>query len=185
LRQRDLNPERTTIWRCLKEVGFCNGVENYSRHLSGRPEGSRPYTLIDYFQNNFLVIIDESHVTVPQIRGMYEGDHSRKKTLVNHGFRLPSCLDNRPLKFNEFEPLIKQSVFVSATPADYERSKAKHFVEQLVRPTGLLDPEIIVKPSKHQIDDIIKLIKRARNDSKNAYLLRHLLSVWLKTYLLI
>ena len=143
----------------LKEVGFCNGVENYSRHLSGRPEGSRPYTLIDYFQNNFLVIIDESHVTVPQIRGMYEGDHSRKKTLVNHGFRLPSCLDNRPLRFNEFEPLIKQSVFVSATPADYERSKTKYFVEQLVRPTGLLDPEIIVKSSKHQIDDIIKLIK--------------------------
>ena len=143
----------------LKEAGFCNGIENYSRHLSGRPEGSRPYTLIDYFQDNFLVIMDESHVTVPQIRGMYEGDHSRKKTLVSHGFRLPSCLDNRPLKFNEFESLVKQAIFVSATPADYEKKKSKNLIEQLVRPTGLLDPEIIIKPSKNQIDDIITLIK--------------------------
>ena len=143
----------------LKEAGFCNGIENYSRHLSGRPEGSRPYTLIDYFQDNFLVIMDESHVTVPQIRGMYEGDHSRKKTLVSHGFRLPSCLDNRPLKSNEFESLVKQAIFVSATPADYEKKKSKNLIEQLVRPTGLLDPEIIIKPSKNQIDDIITLIK--------------------------
>jgi len=143
----------------MKEIGYCSGVENYSRHLSSRPPGSRPYTLIDYFNEDFLVIIDESHVTLPQIRGMYEGDHSRKKTLVSHGFRLPSCLDNRPLKFDEFESLIKQIIFVSATPADYEKSKTKYFVEQLVRPTGLLDPEIIIKPSKNQIDDIVMLIK--------------------------
>ncbi len=143
----------------MKEIGYCSGVENYSRHLSNRSPGSRPYTLIDYFNEDFLVIIDESHVTVPQIRGMYEGDHSRKKTLVSHGFRLPSCLDNRPLKFDEFESLIKQVIFVSATPADYEKSRSKYFVEQLVRPTGLLDPEIIIKPSKNQIDDIIMLIK--------------------------
>ena len=143
----------------MKETGFCNGVENYSRHLSARPPGSRPYTLIDYFHEDFLVIIDESHVTVPQVRGMYEGDHSRKKTLVSHGFRLPSCLDNRPLKFDEFESLIKQAIFVSATPADYEKDRSKYFVEQLVRPTGLLDPEIIIKPSKNQVDDIIMLIK--------------------------
>jgi excinuclease ABC subunit B len=143
----------------LKEVGYCHGVENYSRHLSGRPSGSRPYTLIDYFEKDFLVVIDESHVTVPQVRGMYEGDRSRKQTLVEHGFRLPSCLDNRPLKFDEFEKLIKQGVFVSATPADYERKVSKGIVEQLVRPTGLLDPEIIVKPSKGQIDDIILLVR--------------------------
>jgi excinuclease ABC subunit B len=143
----------------LKEVGYCHGVENYSRYLSHRPPGSRPYTLIDYFENDFLVVIDESHVTMPQVRGMYEGDRSRKQTLVEHGFRLPSCLDNRPLKFDEFEKLIKQAVFVSATPADYEKSASNRIVEQLVRPTGLLDPEIIVKPSKNQIDDIIALVR--------------------------
>lgn len=143
----------------LKEAGYCNGVENYSRHLSGRPPGSRPYTLIDYFCGDFLVIIDESHVTLPQVRGMYEGDKSRKETLVEHGFRLPSCLDNRPLKFSEFESLIKQAVFVSATPGGYEREKSEDIAEQLIRPTGLLDPEIVIKPSKNQIDDIISLVK--------------------------
>jgi excinuclease ABC subunit B len=150
----------------LKEIGYCHGVENYSRHLSQRPAGSRPYTLIDYFPDEFLVVIDESHVTVPQIRGMYEGDHSRKNTLVEHGFRLPSCLDNRPLRFVEFEKLIKQSVFVSATPADYEKNTAKIVVEQLIRPTGLLDPEITVKPSKGQIDDIIAMVRKTAKNKE-------------------
>ena len=153
----------------LKEIGYCHGVENYSRHLSTRPAGSRPYTLIDYFPGDFIVIIDESHVTVPQVRGMYEGDRSRKQTLVEHGFRLPSCLDNRPLKFDEFEKLMKQVVFVSATPADYEKNASSRIVEQLVRPTGLLDPEIVVKPSKGQIDDIIALV-RARAKRKERVL---------------
>ena len=143
----------------LSEVGYCHGVENYSRHLSGRPIGSRPYTLIDYFSDDFLIVIDESHVTLPQVRGMYAGDHSRKCTLVDHGFRLPSCLDNRPLKFNEYESLIKQAVFVSATPADFEIKKSSAVIEQFIRPTGLLDPEIIIKPSKDQVDDIIALVK--------------------------
>jgi excinuclease ABC subunit B len=150
----------------LKEIGYCHGVENYSRHLSQRPAGSRPYTLIDYFPDDFLVVIDESHVTIPQIRGMYEGDHSRKNTLVEHGFRLPSCLDNRPLRFDEFEKLIKQSVFVSATPADYEKNTAKIVVEQLIRPTGLLDPEITVKPSKGQIDDIIAMVRKTAKNKE-------------------
>ncbi len=143
----------------LKEVGYCHGVENYSRHLSGRPSGSRPYTLIDYFSDEFLIVVDESHVTVPQFRGMYEGDHSRKETLVKYGFRLPSCLDNRPLKFDEFESLINQVIFVSATPAHYEIGKSKEVVEQIIRPTGLVDPEVLVKPSKGQIDNIIHLVK--------------------------
>ena len=143
----------------LNEVGYCHGVENYSRHLSGRPIGSRPYTLIDYFSDDFLIIIDESHVTLPQVRGMYAGDHSRKCTLVDHGFRLPSCLDNRPLKFNEYESLVNQAVFVSATPADFEIKKSSAVIEQFIRPTGLLDPEIIIKPSKDQVDDIIALVK--------------------------
>ncbi|NQT95359.1 MAG: excinuclease ABC subunit UvrB [Candidatus Omnitrophica bacterium] len=143
----------------LKEIGYCHGVENYSRHLSGRPEGSRPYTLIDYFGDDFLIIIDESHVTLPQLRGMYEGDHSRKLTLVDHGFRLPSCLDNRPLMFNEFKSLVKQSIYVSATPGQEEIKHSKDVVEQLIRPTGLIDPEIIIRPTKNQVDDIISLVK--------------------------
>jgi excinuclease ABC subunit B len=148
----------------LKETGYCHGVENYARHLSARQTGSRPFTLIDYFKGEFLIIIDESHVTIPQLRGMYEGDRSRKQTLVEHGFRLPSCLDNRPLKFEEFEKLIRQCVFVSATPSYHEKKYSQAIVEQLIRPTGLLDPEVIVKPSKGQIDDIISLIKqRAKN----------------------
>ncbi|MFC1808131.1 excinuclease ABC subunit UvrB [Candidatus Omnitrophota bacterium] len=143
----------------LKEIGYCQGVENYSLHLSGRPPGSRPYTLIDYFSDDFLVIIDESHVTIPQIRGMFEGDRARKNTLVDHGFRLPSCLDNRPLKFNEFESLTQQVIFVSATPAPFEADKSEQIVEQLIRPTGLADPVVTVKPSKGQIDDIVELVR--------------------------
>jgi len=143
----------------LNEIGYCHGVENYSRHLSGRPAGSRPFTLIDYIGDDFLIIIDESHVTLPQLKGMYEGDHSRKLTLVNHGFRLPSCLDNRPLKVNEFESLVKQAVYVSATPGKQEIMKSKEVIQQLIRPTGLIDPEVIVKPIKNQVDDIVGLVK--------------------------
>jgi len=143
----------------LHEIGYCHGVENYSCHLSDRPAGSRPLTLIDYFGDEFLIIIDESHVTLPQLRGMYEGDHSRKMTLVDHGFRLPSCLDNRPLKFNEFESLVKQAVYVSATPGKHEIMKSKEVIQQLIRPTGLVDPEVIVKPIKNQIDDIVGLVR--------------------------
>lgn len=151
----------------LREIGYCHGVENYSRHLSGRPVGSRPYTLIDYFPEDFLMVIDESHVTIPQIRGMYAGDRSRKETLVKYGFRLPSCLDNRPLKFNEFESLTKQMIFASATPADYETEKSEEVVEQLIRPTGLVDPEVIIKPTKNQVDDLIKLIsERAKKKER-------------------
>jgi excinuclease ABC subunit B len=151
----------------LREIGYCHGVENYSRHLSGRPPGSRPYTLMDYFPDDFLVIIDESHVTIPQIRGMFEGDRSRKQTLVEHGFRLPSCLDNRPLRFDEFEKTIGQTVFVSATPGGYETDRSQQIVEQLIRPTGLLDPKIIIKPSRNQIDDIIGLVRqRAENKER-------------------
>lgn len=145
----------------LREIGYCHGIENYSRHLSGRPPGARPYCLIDYFPQGFLTIIDESHVTIPQIRGMFEGDQARKETLVEYGFRLPSCLDNRPLKFNEFEELIKQTVFVSATPGAYELKRSRDkTIEQVIRPTGLLDPEIIVKPAAGQIEDLIEEIKK-------------------------
>ncbi len=144
----------------LKETGYCHGIENYSRHLSARPAGSRPYCLIDYFPSDFLTIIDESHVTVPQIRGMYEGDKSRKQTLVEYGFRLPSCLDNRPLKFEEFLPVTNQTIYVSATPADFEiKRSAGKIIEQIIRPTGLVDPQIIVRPIAGQIDDLIKEIK--------------------------
>lgn len=143
----------------LKEIGYCHGIENYSRHLSARPPGSRPYCLIDYFPKRFLTIIDESHVTVPQLRGMYEGDKARKEVLVEYGFRLPSCLDNRPLKFAEFEELVKQAVFVSATPDEYEINKSKgKIIEQIIRPTGLVDPEVILKPTDSQIEDLIKEI---------------------------
>ncbi|MBP5313766.1 MAG: excinuclease ABC subunit UvrB [Eggerthellaceae bacterium] len=139
----------------LENVGFCSGIENYSRHLDGRSAGEPPYTLIDYFPEDFMCIIDESHVTVPQIRGMYEGDRSRKVTLVDHGFRLPSCLDNRPLRFDEFEARVPQFIYVSATPGDYENRVCQKTVEQIIRPTGLLDPEISVRTSISQIDDII------------------------------
>ena len=145
----------------LSEMGFCSGIENYSRHLSGRAPGSRPYTLIDYFPKDFLTIIDESHQTIPQIRGMFNGDRSRKETLVEYGFRLPSALDNRPLRFNEFEEMMNQCVYVSATPGPYELEHTEQQVEQIIRPTGLLDPIIEVRPIKNQIDDIINEIKGA------------------------
>jgi excinuclease ABC subunit B len=140
----------------MKEIGYCSGIENYSRHLDGRTPGSRPYNLMDYFPKDFLCIIDESHVTVPQIRGMYNGDRSRKETLVEYGFRLPSALDNRPMKFEEFEGMLNQVIFISATPADFEFERSGGVVvEQIIRPTGLLDPEIEVRPIKGQIDDLI------------------------------
>lgn len=139
----------------LREMGFCSGIENYSRHISGREAGSTPHTLIDYFPDDFLIIADESHVSIPQIRGMFNGDRSRKETLVEFGFRLPSAFDNRPLKFEEFENKINQMLFVSATPANYESRYSVRTVEQIIRPTGLLDPEIIIKPVKGQIDDLI------------------------------
>ncbi|MDU5080344.1 excinuclease ABC subunit B [Tissierella sp. P1] len=144
----------------LEEMGFCQGIENYSRHLSNRPSGSRPFTLIDYFPDDFLIIVDESHVTIPQIRGMYEGDKSRKTNLVEYGFRLPSALDNRPLKFNEFESIINQILYVSATPGPYEFTHTENTVEQIIRPTGLLDPIIEVKPTDHQIDDLVNEIRK-------------------------
>lgn len=139
----------------LTEMGYCSGIENYSRHLSGRAPGSRPYTLIDYFPRDFLIIIDESHVTVPQLGAMYNGDRSRKETLVEYGFRLPSALDNRPLTFEEFEGLVNQAVFISATPGPYERSKSSQIVEQIIRPTGLVDPQIELRPVEGQIDHLV------------------------------
>jgi excinuclease ABC subunit B len=150
----------------LGELGYCTGIENYSRHLSGRPAGSRPSCLIDYFPEDFLIIIDESHVTMPQLRGMYEGDHSRKTTLVEYGFRLPSALDNRPLRFEEFGELSKQIIFASATPAEYELKKSAVIAEQIIRPTGLVDPEIIVKPSEGEIDDLIDEIKKRAKEKE-------------------
>lgn len=143
----------------LTEMGFCNGIENYSRHLSGRLAGSRPYCLLDYFPEGFLTIIDESHVTIPQLRGMYNGDRSRKQVLVDYGFRLPSALDNRPLNFDEFMDMVNNVIFVSATPSDYEIQCSGQVVEQLIRPTGLIDPEIIVKPTEGQIPDLAENIK--------------------------
>ena len=141
------------------ETGFCQGIENYSRHISGRPAGSPPFTLFDYLPDDFLLLIDESHATIPQVRAMYNGDRARKESLVNYGFRLPSAFDNRPLKFEEFEERINQVIFVSATPADYEKEHAKdNVVEQIIRPTGLLDPKIEVKPVTNQIDDLISQI---------------------------
>ena len=144
----------------MREMGFCTGIENYSRHLSLRDAGSTPFTLIDFFPDDFLMIADESHVSIPQIRGMYEGDRSRKTTLVDFGFRLPSALDNRPLKFPEFEEKINQLLFVSATPSVYEKQHAEEIAEQIIRPTGLLDPEIAVRPIDGQIDDLLSEVKR-------------------------
>jgi excinuclease ABC subunit B len=144
----------------LREVGFCNGIENYSRHIEDRPAGSRPNTLLDYFPEDFVVVLDESHVGVPQLNGMYEGDKSRKETLVEHGFRLPSALDNRPLRFDEFLDTVRQVVFMSATPGPFERKMAGDFVEQIVRPTGLVDPEVQIRPTKGQIDDLMEEIAK-------------------------
>ena len=151
----------------LKETGFCQGIENYSRHISGRPAGSPPYTLFDYFPDDFLLLIDESHATIPQVRAMYNGDKARKDSLVTYGFRLPSAYDNRPLTFKEFEERINQVVFVSATPADYEAEHSKeNVVEQIIRPTGLLDPKIEVRPTENQIDDLIDQINERTSKSE-------------------
>ena len=139
----------------LREIGFCQGIENYSRHISGREKGSAPFTLLDYFPDDFLMIIDESHVTIPQVRAMYNGDRARKETLIKYGFRLPSAADNRPLKFEEFENRLHQVIFTSATPAQYEKEHETVRAEQVIRPTGLLDPEISLRPTEHQIDDLL------------------------------
>ncbi|MBC2722087.1 excinuclease ABC subunit UvrB [Desulfosporosinus sp.] len=151
----------------LREMGFCNGIENYSRHLTFREPGETPYTLLDYFPDDFILFVDESHVSLPQVRGMYEGDRSRKTTLVSYGFRLPSALDNRPLTFAEFEQRIRQSIYVSATPGPYELAHCPKVVEQIIRPTGLLDPEVIVRPTKGQIDDLMgEIRRRIANDER-------------------
>ena len=140
----------------MRELGYCSGIENYSRYLSRREPGSRPYCLIDYFPDDFLLVLDESHVTIPQVRGMFAGDRSRKYTLVEHGFRLPSALDNRPQKFEEFESLTNQVLYMSATPSEYELEKSQGVVvEQIVRPTGLLDPPVEVRPCTTQVDDLL------------------------------
>jgi excinuclease ABC subunit B len=154
--------EQRTLYdlEMIKEIGYCSGIENYSRHMDNRPPGSRPFSLIDYFPKDYLLVIDESHITIPQIRGMYNGDRIRKETLVEHGFRLPSALDNRPMKFEEFEESINQVIFVSATPGDYELEKCNNeVVEQIIRPTGLLDPVIEVRPVKNQIDNLVHEIR--------------------------
>jgi excinuclease ABC subunit B len=144
----------------MREVGFCNGIENYSRHLDGRREGEPPFTLLDYFPKDMLLFVDESHVAVPQIGGMYRGDRARKETLVRHGFRLPSALDNRPLRFDEFEERVRQTVYVSATPADYETDRSRgRVVEQIIRPTGLTDPPIEIRPVDNQVDDLLAEIR--------------------------
>lgn len=145
----------------MRELGYCSGIENYSRHISGRNEGERPYCLLDYFPKDFLLVVDESHVTLPQIRAMYSGDRQRKMNLVEYGFRLPSALDNRPLKYEEFEAMIPQTIYVSATPSDFElRQSGGVVVEQVIRPTGLLDPEIVIRPVKNQIDDLLEEIRK-------------------------
>jgi len=151
----------------MREMGFCSGIENYSRHLVGKKPGEPPYTLLDYFPDDYLMIIDESHVTIPQLHAMYNGDRSRKEVLVEHGFRLPSALDNRPLRFEEFEERINQVIFVSATPGPYELEKAPDVVEQIIRPTGLLDPKVHVRPTRGQIDDLIgEIRKRVERDER-------------------
>ena len=139
----------------MLETGFCTGIENYSRHLGGRKKGETPTTLMDFFPKDYLLVVDESHVTLPQVRGMYNGDRARKQTLVDYGFRLPSALDNRPLNFEEFEKKINEVIYVSATPGDYELEQAGSYVEQIIRPTGLLDPTFEVRKTKGQIDDLV------------------------------
>ena len=149
----------------IRELGYCNGIENYSRFFDRRRPGTRPFCLLDYFPKDFLMVIDESHQTIPQVSGMYGGDRSRKLILVDYGFRLPSALDNRPLNFHEFESLINQAIFVSATPDDYELEKTGGVVvEQVVRPTGLLDPPIEIRPSVNQIDDLLDEIDKTVNE---------------------
>ena len=168
LEAKRLEDRVTYDMEMMKELGYCSGIENYSRYFDGRDSGTRPFCLLDYFPDDYLMVVDESHVTIPQIRAMYGGDRSRKLTLVEHGFRLPAAMDNRPLKFEEFESMVNQMVYVSATPADYELTKSEGvIVEQLIRPTGLLDPVIEVKPSLNQVDDLIDEIqKRISNDER-------------------
>jgi excinuclease ABC subunit B len=170
----------------LRTVGYCSGIENYSRHLTGKPPGAPPDTLLDYFPDDYLVFIDESHIAVPQLRGMYEGDRSRKETLVEYGFRLPSALDNRPLRFDEFIARVPQVIFVSATPSPFELEVSSQIVEQIVRPTGLVDPEVIVKPKKNQIDDLIGEIRKRveRNERVLVTCLTKKLAEHLTEYLL-
>jgi excinuclease ABC subunit B len=153
----------------MREIGYCQGIENYSRHMDGRWAGEPPYSLLDYFPKDFLIVIDESHVTIPQLRGMHAGDHARKESLVDYGFRLPSAFDNRPLTFDEFSARVNQVLYVSATPSEYELSRSEQVVEQIIRPTGLVDPEIVVKPVKGQIDDLIGEI-RAKTEKKHRVL---------------
>lgn len=154
----------------LKEIGFCQGIENYSRHITGRSEGERPYTLMDFFPDDYLIIVDEAHVTIPQVRGMYAGDRSRKTSLIENGFRLPSALDNRPLNFQEFEGNINQMLFVSATPGPYEIQHSETIAEQIIRPTGLLDPIVEVRPINNQIDDLVgEITKTIEKNRKSAY----------------
>jgi excinuclease ABC subunit B len=150
----------------MAEMGYCHGIENYSRHLTGRAPGEAPPTLLDYFPKGFLIFIDESHITIPQLNGMYLGDRSRKTTLVEFGFRLPSALDNRPLKFEEFDERAKQIIYVSATPGPYELERSDMLAEQIIRPTGLMDPEIIVQPASNQVDDLLGRIRErvAKNE---------------------
>ncbi len=150
----------------LRELGFASGIENYSRIFDGREPGSPPHTLLDYFPDDFVCFVDESHQTIPQIGGMYEGDHSRKKSLVDHGFRLPSAFDNRPLKFNEYVDRINQLVMVSATPGEFERSESARIAEQIVRPTGIVDPEVEVRETKNQVDDLMNEVRRRAEDSE-------------------
>src|SRR4051794_10883568 len=171
----------------LKEMGFCNGIENYSRILDGRAPGARPYCLVDYFPEDFICFLDESHQTVPQIGGMYHGDRSRKQTLVDHGFRLPSALDNRPQTFDEFLSIANQLVFVSATPGEFERTRAESkIVEQIVRPTGVVDPAIDVRETKNQIDDLMNEIRERvdRNERTLVTTLTKKMSEDLTDYLL-
>ena len=152
----------------LREVGYCNGIENYSRYFDGRKSGEAPFTLLDYFPKDFIVFIDESHVTIPQIRAMYNGDYARKRTLVDYGFRLTSAFDNRPLKFYEFEERTKQLIYVSATPAPYELERATQVVEQIIRPTGLVDPEIVVRPAQGQVDDLLGVVREVAEKGQRA-----------------
>src|SRR5512145_3051263 len=152
----------------MKEIGYCHGIENYSRHLSGRVAGDPPPTLLDYLPADALIIVDESHQTVPQVRGMYAGDRSRKEVLVEYGFRLPSALDNRPLNFAEWEDHIHQIIYTTATPGPYELQKSQQIVEQIIRPTGLLDPEVEIRPVKGQIDDLIAEVNRRIRQGERA-----------------
>ena len=167
LEEQRLRMRTTFDLEMLKEIGSCSGVENYSRHIDGRGPGTPPHTLLDYFPDDFLLIIDESHVTVPQIGAMFEGDMSRKRTLVDYGFRLPSAMDNRPLKWDEFTQRIGQTVYLSATPGPYELERSDGVVEQIIRPTGLVDPLVVVKPTEGQIDDLLEQVRlRVERDER-------------------